>query len=44
MEYRKILNLLDNTLIQTSKFTTKKWVEINDYSHGMWNTKNQIKL
>ena len=35
MEYQKIICLLDNTLNQPSKFTTKNWVEINDYSCGM---------
>ena len=26
----KIINLLDNTTNQTSKFRTKNWTEIND--------------
>ena len=30
MEYQKIINLLDNTSNQASKFRTKNWVEIND--------------
>ena len=30
MEYQKIINLLDNTPNQPSKFRTKKWVEINE--------------
>ena len=30
MEYQKTINLLDNTLNQTSKFRTKNCVEIND--------------
>ena len=30
MEYQKIINLLDNTLNQLSKFRTKNWTEIND--------------
>ena len=30
MEYQKIINLLDNTPNQASKFRTKNWVEIND--------------
>ena len=34
MEYLKIINLLDNTPNQPSKFKTKKWVEINDESRG----------
>ena len=30
MEYQKILNLLDNTTDQPSKFRTKNWVEVKD--------------
>ena len=33
MEYKKIINLLDNTQNQPTKFWTKNWVEINDGSH-----------
>ena len=44
MEYKKIINLLDNTPSQPSKFRTKNWVEINNDSHGMCNTNNQIKF
>ena len=29
MEYQKIINLLDNTSNQPSKFRTKNWVKIN---------------
>ena len=29
MEYQKIINLLDNTSNQLSKYRTKYWVEIN---------------
>ena len=32
MEYRKIINFLDNTPNQPIKFRTKTWVEINDDS------------
>ena len=32
MEYQKIINLLDGTTNQPSKFRTKKWCEINDES------------
>ena len=35
MEYQKIVNLLDNTPKQPSKFRTKNWVEINDGSKGI---------
>ena len=30
MEYQKIINLLDNTPNQPSKFKTKNWAEVND--------------
>ena len=33
MEYQKIINLLDNTPNQTTKFWTKNSVEINDGSY-----------
>ena len=44
MEYQKIINLLDNTTNQPSKFRTKNWVEINDDSRGTYNTNSQIKF
>ena len=44
MEYQKIINLLDNTPNQSSKFRTANWDEINDDSCGMYNTNNQIKF
>ena len=44
MEYQKIINLLDNTSSQPTKFRTKNWVEINDDVHGTYNTNSQIKL
>ena len=44
MEYEKIINLLDNTSNQPSKFRTKNWVEIIDDSGGMYNTNSQIKF
>ena len=34
MEYQEIINLLDNTTNQPSKFRTKNLVERNDESHG----------
>ena len=39
-----MINLLDNTLNQPSKFREKNWVELNDDSHGTYNTNNQIKF
>ena len=44
MEYQKIINLLENTPNQPTKFRTKNWVEINDDSRGTYNTKTQIKF
>ena len=34
MEYQKIVNLIDDTSNQPSKFRTRNWVEINDESRG----------
>ena len=34
MEYQKILNLLESTSDNLSKFRTRNWVEINDESRG----------
>ena len=34
MEYKKIINLLENKPNQPTKFRTKNWVEINDGSCG----------
>ena len=34
MEYQKIVNLLESTSDNPSKFRTRKWVEINDESRG----------
>ena len=44
MVYQKVINLLDNTWNQPSKFRTKNWVEINDDSHGTYNTNSEIKF
>ena len=43
MKYQKIINLLDNTP-KLTKFRTKNWVEINDDSHGKYNSNSQIKF
>ena len=32
MKYQKIINLLDNTPDQLSRFRIKHWIEINDQS------------
>ena len=39
-----MINLLDNTPSQTSRFRTKNWVEMNDDSCGTYNTNGQIKF
>ena len=44
MEYEKIINLLENTPNQPTKFRTKNWVEINDDSRGTYNTNSQIRF
>ena len=44
MEYQKIINLIDNTPNQQTKFSTKIWVEINDDSPGTYITNSQIKF
>ena len=44
MEYQKIINLLDNTPNQSSKFRTKNLVETNDESRGTDNVNSQIKF
>ena len=44
MEYEKILNLLDNTPNQPTKFKAKNWIEINNYARGTCNTNSQIKF
>ena len=45
MEYQRIINLLDDTANQTSKFRTEYWVEINDESRGTYcNANSDIKF
>ena len=44
MEYQKLINLLENTPNQPSKFRTKNWVEINDDKRGTYNTNSQINF
>ena len=36
MEYQKMINLLDNTANQPSKFRTRNWLEIDDESRGKY--------
>ena len=44
MEYKKIINLVDNTPNQPSKFKTKNLVGINDDSQGVHGNGSQIKF
>ena len=44
MEYQKMINLLDNTPNQPTKFRTKNWVEINDDSRTKYNAGTQIRF
>ena len=44
MEYQKIINLLDDTTNQQSKFRTKNRIKMNDQSRGSYSIRNQIKL
>ena len=44
MRYQKIINLLDNTANQPTKFKTKNWVEINDGSRGTYDEDNQVRF
>ena len=36
MEYQKIINLIDDTTNQSSKFSARDWVELNDESKGRY--------
>ena len=44
MGYEKIINLLDDTTNQPSKFRRRYLVEINDQSRGNYGKNNQIKF
>ena len=44
MEYQEVINLLDNTPNQPSKFRTKSWVEINDDACGTYNSSSEIEF
>ena len=44
MEYQKVINLLDNTSNQPTKFRTKYLVEINDGARGKYRNNSQIKF
>ena len=44
MEYRKILNFLDNTPNQPPKFRNESWVEIDDKPYVTCSPRSQIKF
>ena len=44
MEYKEIMNFLDNTPNQPSKFMTQNWVKINDESGGTYDEVNEIRF
>ena len=44
MEYQIIINLLENSPNQPTKFRTKNWVEINNEGRGKYTTNSQIKF
>ena len=44
MEYKKIMNLLDNTSNKPSKFRTKNWIEINDDIRGAYSPNKNIRF
>ena len=44
MEYQQIINLLDNTPNQLTKFSTINWAKNNDDARGMYSKNNQIKF
>ena len=43
MAYQKIINLLDDTISQPSKFRTRNWIEINDEPRVNYEN-NSLKL
>ena len=44
MGYQKIINLLEDTKNQPSKFRTRNWVGKNDESRGTYDVNNDIKF
>ena len=44
MEYQKIMNFLDNTPNQPTKFKSKNWVQITNNLRGRYNTNSRIKF
>ena len=44
MEYQKLINFLDNTPNQPTKYRTKNWVEITGDARGTYKINSQIKF
>ena len=46
MEYQKIINLLGKTIGSTKslKYTTRKWIEVNDHSNGAYDSGKDIRF
>ena len=44
MKFQKMINLLDNTPNQPTKFRTKNWVELINDTRERYNTNSQIRL
>ena len=44
MEYKKIINLLDDTTNQPAKCRKRNWVEINDESREIYRVNNEINF
>ena len=42
MEFKKIITLLNNSIIQPSKFRTNDWAEVSDDICGTFDTNSQI--
>ena len=44
IEYQNVISLLDSTQNEPTKFRAKNWIEINDDSHGTYNTNSYIRF
>ena len=46
MEFQKIVNLLDTTSDDTdsSRFVTKKWIEVHDQSEKSYSVNKEIRI
>ena len=44
MEYQKVINLLDDTLNQSSKFSTRNLIKVNDASRETCNVSKIVNV